>query len=239
MTDTHGVDVSHYNVISNYDLARAAVNWVYIKATDGISLIDQYFWDSNHNRPGDHYRGFAGIPRGAYHFSEGGSVSSEVTHFVSLWKRCPTELDPMLDAEFSGVNSAYIQAWIAEFRRQSGHQRIWVYSSASLFQGPCNPSGFADNNTPLWAARYRKLGTPYVNGNSNQGWNIGWSHPLLGCYQWDDGQSLSGMGLVDADVASFPMVADVAPPIPAPQPTNIPSSSSSSNKNTKFLLLEG
>lgn len=228
MTDSHGVDVSHYNVISNYDLARASLDWVYLKATEGSTLVDNYFWDSVRNEPGDHYRGFGGLPRGAYHFTDLGNIPTEVAHFVSFWQKCPTENDPMLDAECSGINSSYIKGWIDEFRKQTGHERIWVYSSKSLFEGACDPSGFADSNTPLWAARYRKLNTPYNNGNQADGWNLGWDHPMLGCYQWDDAQPLSGGSLVDADVARIPMVVSPTPvpTPPSPSPSPVPPSPS-------------
>lgn len=226
MNDTHGIDVSHHNVINNYDKAKSSINWVYIKSSEGSTIVDQYFWNSLQNKPGDHYRGFGGIPRGAYHYTDVGSIKAEVQLFISLWKKCPTELDPMLDAEAKGINSSYIRSWIEEFRNQTGHQRIWVYSSVALFEGVCNPNGFADENTPLWAARYRKLGSPYINGNPASGWNIGWNHPMLGCYQWDDAQSLAGGSLVDADVSRVPLVIN-----PTPTPNN-------QSKNQNFLLLE-
>lgn len=212
MNYTKGIDVSHYNKIDNYDQARGAIDWVYMKATEGSSMIDNYFWDGK--APGDHYRGFGGKPRGAYHFTDLGNVITEVAHFVDYWHRCPTELDPMLDAECAGINSSYIKSWVAEFRRVTNHRRIWVYSSWSLFRGKCNPDDFADDGTPLWISRYRGLSTPYTNNNPAMGWNVGWDHPMLGCYQWSDGQPLPGGSTTDANIGRVPMY--IAPPVYVP-----------------------
>jgi GH25 family lysozyme M1 (1,4-beta-N-acetylmuramidase) len=192
---SRGIDISHYNTCTNYSAAKAAVDWVYIKVTEGSSIVDPAI--------ATHYNGFAGKPRGAYHFMHG-STSAEVAEFVSQVKARSWELPPMLDAEYSGVTGAAIRAFLAEYQRQTGEELTVVYSSKALLSGACAPSTFASPRTIIWAARY------YANTPDFS--TLGWDHPQLGIYQyWDKGSVPGFAGVVDLDVARVNLVAPTPP----------------------------
>lgn len=176
-TMSTGVDISHWQTISDYAKARAAVDWVQIKLTEGDYYVD--------TAAGSHYRGFAGRPRGGYHFARPNiDIRRQVAHYlarkaeVGLWER-----PDMLDAEVAGTTGAWIKELIAEYRRQSGQRRVLVYS-------PVDPAGWWDQDVVIWRARYRKIGAP--NGPDDWARHLGWDHPGLGIYQWDDAWRLPG-----------------------------------------------
>lgn len=199
MTVSRGIDVSHHNVCTDYPAAKAAVDWVYIKVTEGSNFTDPSI--------DEHYAGFAGKPRGAYHFMRGASAA-EVARFVGQVRARAWELPPMLDAEYAGVTSAVIKAFMAEYQRQTGQELTVVYTSKSLLTGACNPSGFITPRTVIWAARYAR--------NSADFSTLGWDHPQLGIYQyWDKGSVPGFAGGIDLDIARVALGTNQAPP-PAP-----------------------
>lgn len=187
-----GVDVSHWQTIADYARARAAVDWVQIKLTEGTGWLD--------SAAATHYRGFAGRPRGAYHFARTNvSVRDQVAHFLARraaigeWERAdmldfePIKGDPPLTA-------AFVRDVVAEYRRQSGRQRVLVYT-------PVDPTGWWDPDCTIWRARYRGTGMP-----APEDWAVylGWAadHPGLGILQWDDSWPLPGGPAAGVDVNS-------------------------------------
>lgn len=198
MTVSRGIDVSHHNVCTDYPAAKAAVDWVYIKVTEGSNFTDPSI--------DEHYAGFAGKPRGAYHFMRGASTA-EVARFVGQVRARAWELPPMLDAEYAGVTSAVIKAFMTEYQRQTGQELTVVYTSKSLLTGACNPSGFITPRTVIWAARYAR--------NSADFSTLGWDHPQLGIYQyWDKGSVPGFAGGIDLDIARVALGTNPAPPAP-------------------------
>ncbi|WP_329064862.1 glycoside hydrolase family 25 protein [Amycolatopsis sp. NBC_01480] len=196
---SRGIDISHHNVCTDYAAAKSAVDWVYIKVTEGSSFVDPSI--------DEHHGGFAGKPRGPYHFMRGSSAA-EVATFVAQVRARAWELPPMLDAEYQGVTSAGIKAFLAEYQRQTGQELTVVYSSESLFTGACNPAGFITGNTVLWAARYSQ--------NSADFSTLGWDHPQLGIYQyWDKGFIPGFAGGIDLDIARVDLGSPQAPSAPS------------------------
>lgn len=183
-----GRDISHHNTISNYDQARNGSDWFQIKVTESTKFVD----DAADN----HYAGLAGKPRGPYHFAQPGNLAAQIKHFLEIkngigsWER----LD-MLDCEFSGVTSSFIKSLVAEYRKQSGIQKVLVYVGYSDLTHACDPAGWYDENTPIWAARYRKIGPPA--GPDSWKTHLQWDHPGLAIYQWDNAAPLAGAGLTD------------------------------------------
>lgn len=150
----------------------------------------------------DHHAGFAGVPRGAYHFAMGQDVRQEVANFAAVWRSMPWELDPVLDAEWSPylsgavgqANASWVRSFIAEWRRQTGHHRLYVYSGKALLTGELTPARWgADADTPIWAARYFANRADFAT--------LGWEHPFLAIYQyWDKGRVPGIRGDVDLNV---------------------------------------
>lgn len=183
-----GRDISHHNTINHYDLARDSADWFQIKVTESTDFVD--------DAADDHHAGLAGKPRGPYHFARPGSLSGQIRHFLSVkngigsWER----LD-MLDCEFPGVTSKFIRDLVAEYRKQSGIQKVLVYVGYSDLTHACDPAGWYDENTPIWAARYRKIGPPA--GPDSWRTHLQWDHPGLAIYQWDNAAPMAGGGPTD------------------------------------------
>lgn len=183
-----GRDLSHHNPITDYRAARSGTDWVQLKVTEGVDFIDP--------RAGQHYAGFAGNPRGAYHFARPGSFAVQVAWFLSHKRSVGTwERPDMLDCEFDGVSGLFIRDLVAEYRRQSGIRTVLVYTGLYELTHACAPSLWYDSGTPIWAARYRKIGPPA--GPDDWQRHLGWDHPGLVLYQWDNATALPGAGETD------------------------------------------
>jgi len=196
-SNSTGRDLSHHNPISDYDAARSAAGWVQLKITESGSYVDPM--------AAQHYRGFAGIPRGAYHFARPVNNFGQIKHFLhtkqligAQWER-----PDMLDCEFDGVTGTFIKDLVAEYRRQSRISTVLVYTGLANLKGPCHPDLWYDPQTPIWAARYRKKGPPA--GPDAWGTHLGWDHPGLAIYQWDNATPLPGGGNTDINAQRLPL----------------------------------
>lgn len=194
-----GRDISHHNPITNYAAARASTDWWQIKITESTNFTD--------DMAATHYRGLAGDPRGAYHFARPVSLPDQIALFlrrkreIGSWER----LD-MLDCEFPGVNGEFIKRLVAEYRRASGIRRVLVYCGQADLRGACAPSMWWDSDTPIWAARYRKIGPPAGPDAWQQ--HLQWDHVGLAIYQWDNANPLPGGGLTDINAERTRVTAD-------------------------------
>lgn len=201
MANTLGADISHYQSVTNYGSARAALDFVAIKITEGPTpkypsgIIDSA-WKQ-------HFNGFTKAASEAgqkvripYHFMRGTSAA-EITLFETQRQQASWEGDPMLDAEYPGVTPAAIKAWIAEWRRQSGKYFLFVYVNYGFLK-QYGVEGFIDAGVTIWGARYWTNAPDFAN--------LGWDHPQLGVFQYWDGGSVPGFsGAVDLDVSRVDM----------------------------------
>jgi hypothetical protein len=203
-----GVDLSHWQTITDYGRARAAVDWVQIKLSDAVRLRSGALWTDAAALT--HYQGFAGRPRGAYHFARPTvGIREQVAHFlarkaaIGVWER-----PDMLDAEAKGTTGAWVAELVAEYRRQSGRRLVLVYS-------PVDPAGWWDSDCVIWRARYRRTGEPPPDTWAAY---LGWpaDHPGLGIVQWDDAWPLPGGPVAGVDVNT--QRVQLAEPVPASQP---------------------
>lgn len=102
-----GIDVSHYQY--NIDWTRLAreenISYVYIKATEGESLVDDYY---RKNLEGARK---AGISVGSYHFYRPNvSWNVQLENMKHVVKASEQDLVPLIDIEkFSGSESAFIE----------------------------------------------------------------------------------------------------------------------------------
>ncbi len=100
--EVKGIDISHYQgTIDWSELSQQDIDFVFVKATEGTSLVDAQF-DA-------HWAGAkeAGIARGAYHFFHpdlDGAAQAE--HFLSHVDYEKGDLPPVLDLELTDEASA-------------------------------------------------------------------------------------------------------------------------------------
>ena len=93
-----GVDISHYQGDVDMDkLADQGIDFLYIKATEGVDYIDEYYETNAKNAKK------AGLLSGAYHFfifdSDG---ISQAEHFIDVIGRQNGRLVPTVDIEYYG-----------------------------------------------------------------------------------------------------------------------------------------
>jgi lysozyme len=93
-----GIDVSHYQgAIDWAEVKGAGVDFVYIKATEGVDFTDESFF---YNWKGARKQN---IPRGAYHFfTLCRSGAEQAAHFISVVPLDQSALPPAVDLEYTG-----------------------------------------------------------------------------------------------------------------------------------------
>jgi lysozyme len=158
--DIHGIDVSHHNGQIDWQKVRKMtfedkkLQFVYIKATEGISLVDKYF-DKNWQEADT-----KGLYRGAYHFYiPWKDPEPQVANFIKQVKIKKGDLPPVLDFEvgtnrFSRTkiieNLAY---WLKAIEDHYGVKPM-IYTNADFYK-----RYIKDNldDYPLWIADYSNL----------------------------------------------------------------------------------
>lgn len=156
---TVGVDLSRYQSFA-YDTGaakRAGLEWVYAKATEGLTVVDPLYGKHRENAKK------AGLPFGAYHFArpdrDGRDAVAEARKFLQVAKiDVKNDLIPMLDFEDLGGlamsrASAWINAFCAEVKRQIGVEPV-VYLPSSW------DIGAAGAGRIIWRARYNNDNRP-------------------------------------------------------------------------------
>jgi lysozyme len=180
-----GIDVSHYQGAVQWpQVARTGVAFSFVKATEGMYVVDPFFKDN--------WAGCAaaGLTRGAYHFGRPGSdAPTQAEQFFGTVKTLGVnDLPPVLDIEtLDQRRPAYVLQWVLDFtdaadklfgRRtmiytdggfwknlaplpgceQLGKRRLWL---ADYAEHPCVPAPWQD-----WAC------WQYSNGAVNGGTRI-------------------------------------------------------------------
>jgi lysozyme len=164
-TKLFGIDVSSYQGnIDWHQVKRAGAGFVFIKATEGSTFVDQAY-----------LRNIAGaraanIPCGAYHFFRPQtSVDEQINNFVGTVGQLQVgDLQPVLDLEVPASWSTIAQATRLELvvrflegvKTQLGVEPI-VYLSSS-FAGDVLASSKELANYPLWVAHYTTAPKPDV-----------------------------------------------------------------------------
>jgi lysozyme len=178
-----GIDISHYNGDINFTKVKAAgIQFVYIKATEGTTYVDNYL--------GTYYNGAksAGLKTGFYHFLVGtSSPETQADNFYNNIKDKQNDLKPVLDVETDGFDVMdYTLRFINEFKKIS-NMDVCIYTY----------SGFISNldsrlsKYTLWEANYYKS---LSNLPSNNIWTSRVGH------QYTDQGTIDGInGNVDLD----------------------------------------
>ena len=161
----HGIDVSHHQGKINWPMVKSMesqqvkIGFVFIKATEGYSLVDKSFTDNWFQA------GLAGIPRGAYHFFIAGkSGALQAGNFIHHVPKEQGTLPPVIDIEQRyGVAPALFRKELQIMLDTLEHyykQRPIIYTYASFYNDYL--AGHFDDY-PLWVAHYFELKSPRIH----------------------------------------------------------------------------
>lgn len=206
------LDVASYQGRVDWGAARGAGTLGMIeKLTEGTGYVNPY-WTDNYNAAGA-----AGIPRGAYHFADGGNPVAEANHFADVYLSVARwELLPVLDDEYANASPAFLISFRNQFRSRVGHAWFRVYSGEYLMTHSLNADAWYDAYTSLWPAQYANA--------------LSWSHVGIELWQNTSTANVPGvLGHVDesqfqggwtpaVDLARMGVPAPVPGPIPIPHP---------------------
>ncbi len=173
----HGIDVSkHQGIISWRDVKEmnvknVKIDFAFIKATEGITLVDEQFRRNWLNAQK------AQIPKGAYHFfiaSKSGKAQAE--NFIETVHLQKGDLPPVLDVEGTyGTSVTELQQRVADWLtmvENKYHVKPIIYTNADFYR--IFLAGRFDNY-PLWVAHYLVEHKPRIE----RGWYF-WQHNEAG-----------------------------------------------------------
>ena len=144
------------------------ISFAFIKATEGILLVDPYFQRNWREAPK------AGITCGAYHyFKPGFSGKWQARFFLQNVKTQKGDLPIVVDIEeLDGVQPGKMRQELNDFLKQieiKTKVKPIIYSGLKFYQD--NLSGYFDDN-PLWIAHYYQ---PELNIGKAAKWKF-WQH---------------------------------------------------------------
>jgi lysozyme len=179
----HGIDVSHYQRKVDWNRVEGRYAFVFLKATEGVSLEDRTFrrhWQR---------LGKLRIKRGAYHFFlPTADAVRQADHFIRHVRLRSGDLPPVLDVEVTGNVSSRaiaggVRRWLERVERHYGVRPI-VYTNASFYRQHLQRelAGY-----PVWIAQY--------------GWRTPRTQPAWHFWQYADDGRVDGIaGAVDLNV---------------------------------------
>lgn len=213
----YGIDVSHYNAISDANAVRAdGITYAWCKASQGLSEDPTFVNKVNQLRA-------AGIVVGAYAFLVGSvSVAAQANYFkqVAGDRGCLNKgaLLPMMDMEDASVRGS-ANSLVPAFFDAVGVDPQDVYGNLDWWNNVLRPGDWGSRDIIGHIARY--------NGDPG---NPGYSYPRMGVHQHSDSGKVNGIpGNVDRD-ATMPgfvlaqlCIGGIAAPgapvsVPAPPP---------------------
>lgn len=146
-----GIDVSHYQGKIDWSSVEKNVDFIYLKATEGITYIDPRF-----HRNSEFVRNIS-IPSGSYHFFEpNDDGEKQAAAFLRHIKVHDFMLPPVLDIEISkGVEKSLIRKrakeWLDAVEKALGCQPI-IYSYTDFYEAHLEGEEF--DKYQLWLADY-------------------------------------------------------------------------------------
>ncbi len=155
--DVHGLDISHYQDRVDWERLRNAtihdqpIRFIFIKATEGVSIIDENFNENFYQaRQND-------ILRSAYHFfSPDVDAKKQAQFFLKQVHLEAGDLPPVLDVEKAGKLSVAqlqhaVRQWLAIVENHYGVKPI-LYTGYSFKQQYLSAPDF--DEYPYWIAHY-------------------------------------------------------------------------------------
>jgi lysozyme len=175
--EIHGIDVSKYqsNInwkeVKNMEEKGIKIGFVFIKATEGISIVDAQFrrnWIEAEEQ---------NIPKGAYHFFVSNrDAKKQADNFMQMVNLKTGDMPPVLDVEKShGVSVAQMQKGVKMWLDAvENHYRVKpvIYTNIDFYERYFQ-SGFEEY--PLWIAHYLQPNKPRIEKN----WLL-WQHSEKG-----------------------------------------------------------
>ena len=163
--DIFGIDVSHFQGVVDFNKVKASgVSFVFIKATEGITLVDPMFatnWAAAKA---------SGLPRGAYHlFRPLDASASQVDNFINaIGKLEVGDLPPVLDVEVPAdwttialaQRTTIILSWLTAVEAKLGVKPIIYLNNSMANDILSNPTAFKDYL--LWIAHYTSASVPTI-----------------------------------------------------------------------------
>lgn len=157
--EVHGIDVSRHQRNINWEAVSkvkhddVALSFAFIKASEGMTLTDDYF-KHNWKEAKKH-----GMLRGAYHFYRphlGADIQANL-FFSQLPKLEKGDLPPVLDIELKGSTDIKtlrrnLKRWLVLVEKKYDMKPI-IYTSYHFFKTYLNTPEF--KNYPLWIAHYK------------------------------------------------------------------------------------
>lgn len=212
LSNLKGIDVSKWNGDIDYSKVKAqGIKVVYIKATQGESVVDPFF--KTHAKKAID----AGLLVGFYHYfkpSTEESAKKQAAHFIETTKVYPCDCRMALDIEVNGgLSSTHLtnicKVFLEEVKMLSGLDVV-VYTYTSFAKEHLQKSL---SSYPVWIAHYG-VNTPGTNGI----WD-GW----VG-FQYSDKGSISGVNSVfDLDEFTNGILLPSKSQLTAPTPPTTPS----------------
>jgi lysozyme len=171
--DVHGVDISHYQSDVDFQKLKAdKVQFVFVKATEGITFKDKYFkknWEALEKEK---------MIRGAYHFYRPSVLAErQANEFIKTVRLKKGDLPPVLDLEKTDHRSDEIilkgvKIWLETVEAHYGVQPI-IYVNQDYYKKYIQGNF---ENYPIWIAAYR-WDKPDLPKNAWQFWQYsdkGW-----------------------------------------------------------------
>lgn len=170
----HGIDVSHaqgkidWQKVKTMEEDSVHISFAFIKATEGILLVDPYFQRNWREAPK------AGITCGAYHyFKPAKSGKWQAKFFLQTVKMEKGDLPVVVDIEeLNGVTPAKMRQELKEFLtfvQTKTSVKPFIYSGISFYQDYL--AGYF-NGYMLWIANYHQ---PELKMSSETNWQF-WQH---------------------------------------------------------------
>ena len=220
-----GIDVSVYQGEINYAAVKAAgIQIVYIKSSEGSSLVDPYFEQNYINAKAN------GLYIGVYHYVRARTIEQariEAQFFVSLLSGKSIDCMPAMDFETFGDLTKYEinqigLTFLNTVKSLSGKDPVVysnTYTARTIFSGEVT-------NYPLWVAQY-EVNYPTENRNWDN-W-VGWQYTSRGI--------VNGINVyVDRDQYTKDIFLSDNSPVPDNDP---PSSNISQNSTTTIVIQYG
>jgi lysozyme len=175
--EIHGIDVSKYQSIINWKEVKnmeekgIKIDFVFIKATEGTSIVDDQFrrnWTEAEEQ---------NIPKGAYHFFVSNrNAKKQADNFIQMVNLKKGDLPPVLDVEKShGVSVTEMQksvkTWLDAVENRYGVKPV-IYTNIDFYQRYFQ-TGFEEY--PLWIAHYLQPDKPRIEKD----W-VFWQHSEKG-----------------------------------------------------------
>jgi len=150
----NGIDISHYNKVTNWSKLESKIDFCIIKSSQGSNYKDPKFksyWTSSKKHK---------IVRGAYHFfSPNVSAEKQFNNFKNCVKLEKGDLPPVLDVELKESNMTEVNKWLELATEYYGVKPI-IYTEYLFFKTFMD--GRIKKDYPLWIYVNNSIGVePY------------------------------------------------------------------------------